>query len=189
MEEGLILRPKKDNFDIECHVDADFAGLYAVEDVMDPSCVKSRTGYVISICGCPVVWVSRLQTDIATATMEAEYNALSMAMRDLLPLRTLFQTVANGLGLSDNVKSSFKTTVWEDNMGCLDLARKKPGQYTPRSKHYAVKYHWFRSHLSDKETNRTSVEYIESEFQKADILTKGLPYPQFIKIRELLCGW
>ena len=59
-DEGLILRPT-DSYDIECHVDADFAGLYSVEDVMDPTCVKSRTGYVISVCGCPVVWVSLLK--------------------------------------------------------------------------------------------------------------------------------
>ncbi|CAJ1967493.1 unnamed protein product [Cylindrotheca closterium] len=142
VNEGLILRPT-DSFDIECHVDADFAGLYSVEDVMDPTCVKSRTGYVISVCGCPVVWVSRLQTDIATATMEAEYNALSMAMRDILPLRRVFKTEAQGLGLSNETVTSLKTTVWEDNMGCLKLARLKPGQYTPRSKHYAVKYRWF----------------------------------------------
>ena len=30
----------------------------------------------------------RLQRDITTSTMEAEYNALSMAMKDLLPLRS-----------------------------------------------------------------------------------------------------
>ena len=186
-DEGLILRPT-DSYDIECHVDADFAGLYSVEDVMDPTCVKSRTGYVISVCGCPVVWVSRLQTDIATATMEAEYNALSMAMRDLLPLQRVYKTVAHGLGLSDETATSFKTTVWEDNMGCLKLARLKPGQYTPRSKHYAVKYHWFRSHVSDS-NNRISVEHIDSEFQKADILTKGLTLDKFRTIRKLLCGW
>ncbi|CAJ1969020.1 unnamed protein product [Cylindrotheca closterium] len=187
VNEGLILRPT-DSFDIECHVDADFAGLYSVEDVMDPTCVKSRTGYVISVCGCPVVWVSRLQTDIATVTMEAEYNALSMAMRDILPLRRVFRTVAQGLRLSNETATSLKTTVWEDNMGCLKLARLKPGQYTARSKHYAVKYHWFRSHVSDS-TNNISVEYIESEAQKADILTKGLTLDKFRAIRKLLCGW
>lgn len=106
MEEGLILRPNN-TFDIECHVDADFAGLYQVEEVMDPSCVRSCTGYVISISGCPVVWVSRLQTDIATSTMEAECNALSSAMRDLQPLCTLFQAIAPYAGISDNTTSSF----------------------------------------------------------------------------------
>jgi hypothetical protein len=68
-------------------VDADFAGLWPYEDKHDPSCVKSRTGFVICISGCPVIWSSKLQTDIATLTMEAEYNGFSMAMQELLPFK------------------------------------------------------------------------------------------------------
>ena len=68
-------------------MDTDFAGLWGYEDKQDPSCVKSRTGHMISIADCPVAWVSKLPTDIAVSTMEAEYNALSMAMRDVLPLK------------------------------------------------------------------------------------------------------
>jgi len=33
----------------------------------------------------------------------------------------------------------------EDNVGALNLAKKEPGRTTPRSKFYAVKYHWFHS--------------------------------------------
>lgn len=185
LTDGLILKPTG-NFDFECHVDADFAGLYSLEDVMDPSCVKSRTGYVISISGCPIMWVSRLQVDIAGSTMESEYNALSMAMKDVLPLRSLFETIAHGVGITDEVITTFKTTIWEDNMGCLRLANMAPGQYTPRSKHYAIKYHWFRSHLHP---TRTTIMHIESQYQKADILTKGLTVEKFRQIRKLLCGW
>ncbi|MBE0451949.1 MAG: hypothetical protein IBX70_14070, partial [Clostridia bacterium] len=185
MEEGLILKPNG-SFDIECHVDADFAGLWPSEDIMDPSCVKSRTGFVISISGCPIVWTSRLQSDIAGSTMEAEYNALSMAMKDVIPIQTLFSTVGKGVGLSDDLATTFKTTVWEDNMGCLRLARMEPGQYTPRSKHYAVKYHWFRSKLHE---TRTTIQHITTDQQKADILTKGLRTTKFREIRKILCGW
>jgi len=49
-----------------------------------------------------------------------------------------------------------------------------------------VKYHWFRSHLIP---NFIEIEKIESEKQKADILTKGLPLDGFRKMRRLLCGW
>jgi len=41
----------------------------------------------------------------------------------------------------------FKITVWEENVGALTLARMEPGRTTPQSKLYAVKYHWFHSHL------------------------------------------
>jgi hypothetical protein len=40
-----------------------------------------------------------LQGDIATSTMEAEYSALSMAMRDLLPFRELLFALQQALGL------------------------------------------------------------------------------------------
>jgi Reverse transcriptase (RNA-dependent DNA polymerase) len=185
MEEGLILSPN-DDFDMECHVDADFAGLWAIEETTDPTCVKSRTGFVISISGCPVILSSKLQGDIAGSTMEAEYNALSSAMRAVIPMQTLFQTVGQAVGIGDEVTNTFKTTVWEDNMGCLRLARMDPGQYTPRSKHYGIKYHWFRSHLKP---TRSTILHIETHLQKADILTKGLRTVKFRDVRKLLCGW
>ena len=152
---------------------------------MDQSCVKSRTGYVVSISGCPILWVSRLQSDVAGSTMEAEYNALSMAMKDVIPIQELIKVIGSNVGLEDSIITTFKTTIWEDNMGCLKLSSLEPGQYTPRSKHYAIKYHWFRSYLSEQ----TKVKYIETGLQKGDILTKGLPFKQFIDLRKLLCGW
>ena len=66
--------------------DADFAGLWGQEDDQDPVCVKSRTGYVLLFGGCPLLWVSKRQTEIALSTMEAEHETLSQSMRDLLPM-------------------------------------------------------------------------------------------------------
>ena len=109
-----------------------------------------------------------------------------MAMKDVIPIQELFKSVSLGIGLDDITRSTFKTTVWEDNMGCLKLAKLAPGQYTPRSKHYAVKYHWFRSKLQE---TRTTIKHIESKLQKADLLTKGLPAQTFKEIRKLLMGW
>ena len=118
--------------------------------------------------------------------MEAEYNALSMAMKELIPLKRLVQTVSSSIGLGKETITTFKTTVLEDNVGALTLAKMEPGRTTPRSKFYAVKYHWFRSNLKP---NFIAIEKIESEKQKADILTKGLPLDGFRKMRRLLCGW
>ena len=56
---------------VDCYPDADFAGLYGHEDSRDLHCDRSRTGYVILAFGCPVLWRSRLQTEIALSTMEA----------------------------------------------------------------------------------------------------------------------
>jgi hypothetical protein len=168
------------------YVDADFAGLWPHEDKQDPSCVKSRTGFVICISNCPVVWVSKLQSEISLSTMEAEYNALSFAMRSVLPFKSTVHAIANGISLSEYQLTTFRTTVWEDNAGALVLANMEPGRITPRSKHYAIKYHWFRSHLKP---NNITIQKINTDEQKADILTKGLKLATFQIVRKLLCGW
>jgi Reverse transcriptase (RNA-dependent DNA polymerase) len=185
-DKGLVLRPSHDSLNVDCYVDADFAGLWPYEDKQDPSCVKSRTGFSICVANCPVIWSSKIQVDIATSTMEAEYNALSAAMKSVLPLLELLKTVAKGSGVSDEHVTKFKTTVWEDNVGALTLANMEPGRMTPRSKFYAVKYHWFRSHLKP---NRVEVVKIDTKEQRADILTKGLVKATFEHVRRLLCGW
>ena len=184
-EEGLILRPSAE-FAIDCFVDADFAGLWGYENPIDPSVAKSRTGFVICISNCPVIWASKLQTSIALSTMEAECNALSSSMREMMPFRTVVLCVSRAMGIAEDVLTTFRSTVHEDNAGCLTLANMEPGRVTPRSKHYAVRTHWFRSHLIP---SRIEVTKIDAAVQRADILTKPLGRQQFEAIRKLLCGW
>jgi hypothetical protein len=121
MNEGLVLRPS-DSLDVDCYVDADFAGLWPHEDKLDSTCVKSRTGLTICVSNCPVIWSSKLQGDIATSTMEAEYSALSSAMRDDLPLRDLLLTLSPLLGLRNTHATSFQTTIHEDNAGACNCS-------------------------------------------------------------------
>jgi hypothetical protein len=47
----------------------------------------SRTGFVIKHADCPIYWKS--QTEIALSTAEAEYIALSTALREVIPLLTV----------------------------------------------------------------------------------------------------
>jgi len=94
----LILKPSK-LLKIDCCVDGDFVRLWSYEDIQDPACVKSRTEYMICVADFPVIWKSMLQTENALSTMEAEYVALSMAMRELNPLKYGVLEVAFGIGL------------------------------------------------------------------------------------------
>ena len=72
---------------VECFVDADFAGLWNVEHNDNPVSSKSRTGFVMFIANCPVIWQSKLQVEMAMSTTEAEVVALSQAMRELIWFR------------------------------------------------------------------------------------------------------
>ncbi len=73
---GLIMTPSAKQ-KLDCYPDANFAGLWNRDDKHDPHCVRSCTGYVICLSDCPVLWISKLQTEIALSTMEAEYVLLS----------------------------------------------------------------------------------------------------------------
>ena len=47
----MTFDPNSD-MEMDCYVDADFAGLFEHEDDQDYVCLKSNTGYVITIGGC-----------------------------------------------------------------------------------------------------------------------------------------
>ena len=110
-DEGLLLKPTKE-LSLDCHVDADYAGLWTYEDDQDPVCVRSRTGYVMTVSGAPIHWVSKLQTEIALSTTEAEYIALSQALRELVPLRRMFDEVVLNLDLKQHSNVAVKSRIF-----------------------------------------------------------------------------
>jgi hypothetical protein len=57
---------------------------------------------------------------------------------------------------------------------------------TRTTKHIAIKYHGFRSHIKEGEIE---IERIDTKVQKADIFTKGLSKTEFASNRQLLVGW
>ena len=60
---GLVLRPSE-KLVVDCYADADFAGLWGHEYPQDPICARSITGFVVTFANCPLLWVSKLQTEI-----------------------------------------------------------------------------------------------------------------------------
>ena len=173
---------------VDCYPDADFAGLFGHEDVQDPHCARSRTGYVILAFGCPVLWKSKLQTEIALSTMEAEYVAMSQACKDLFPVVDLIRDLSKTVGLPSDFKAKLHIKIHEDNVGALTLGKLEPRRMTPRSKHYAIKYHWFREKVADP-SNRIELVKIDTKNQLGDIFTKGLTRVTFEHLRFLLMGW
>jgi hypothetical protein len=121
--------------------------LYGHEDSQDPHCAQSRTSYVINVFGCPVLWCSKLQTEIALSTVEAEYVALSQSCKDLFSIMDLVGELSEALNLSPDKVGCMHVKIHEDNVDALTLAGLEPCRMTPRSKHYAIKYHWFREHV------------------------------------------
>jgi hypothetical protein len=181
-DQGIILTPNKEK-GIQCYVDADFAGGYSTETSEDPVSVFSRTGFVIYYYGCPLTWTSKLQAEISLSTVEAEYIALSQAMRDVLPLMDRIDEM-DGIFGDKSPKPNIHCTLFEDNNGALELATAP--RYRPRTKHIAIKYHHFREHVK---LGKVSIKSIDTKEQIADIFTKALPGPTFAFLRYKLLGW
>ena len=147
--------------------------------------MKSRTGFVLTLFGCPVIFQSKLQKEVTLSSTAAEYVAFSMAMRELLPMRRLLQEIGNKLGLEVLKTSLVNSTVFEDNQGCISLVNVP--KMSSRNKYLQLKYHFFREEIG--ESKGIVAKYISTLEQKADIFRKGLPQKQFEKIRFLLMGW
>mmetsp|Transcript_20491 Transcript_20491/g.29245 ORF Transcript_20491/g.29245 Transcript_20491/m.29245 type:complete len:426 (+) Transcript_20491:2855-4132(+) len=201
-DKGMILTPKN-TFSLDMYVDADFAGTWHKEYSHLRDSVLSRTGFIITYCGCPITWASKLQTEIALSTTEAEYIALSMATRQLLPLRRIMAELANFGPIAATLKrqqpmstftNSFTSTdpssalpaslVYEDNAACIVLAESDHNK--PRTKHISLKWHHFRDQIQKGEIK---IQKIESQRNLADILTKPLLRIAHRRLTTAILGW
>ncbi len=181
-DRGIVYKPDK-SLSLECFVDADFAGGWSQADAENPDNVMSRTGFVICYTGCPIGWCSKLQTEIALSTAEADYIALSQALCEVIPLITLLEKLSEIFLLYVN-KPDFFCKVWKDNQSCITMTQSE--KFTPRTKHIALKYHHFWYFVDSK---KIQVLYIPTEDQLADMLTKPLLDGLFQTLRYKLMGW
>jgi hypothetical protein len=156
----------------------------------------SRAGYIIMYCGCPIHWVSKLQSKIALSTTEAEYIALSMCLRNLLPMRTILAKLCKGfdfdipassvLDASSHINTCIhQSIIYEDNTSCFELA-KKPEQFHPCTKHISIKWHHFRDAVKN---GSVVVKKIDTSSQLAGPLTKPLSQHPFEMLCQLLMSW
>jgi len=181
---GMKINPNG-KLQLDCYVDADFAGLFAGEDARDPTCARSRTGYVITLGDTPVLWTSKLQSKTALSTTEAEISALSMAMRDFIPLRRVAFGLFDALGLDDE-RVCTVSKVWEDNNACITICKDQSKRYSPRTRHYAAELYWFLEHI---EEDGIEICRVDTSAQRADIYTKGLGPQEFPPKRKMIMGW
>ena len=171
-DKGMILNIQDPK--MECYADADFASQWDKNNPDDASNVRSRSGYIIKFAGCPLAWQSKLQTEIALSTTEAEYISLSMATRSLLHILHLIQELKDHEIDLVLPKTEVHAKCFEDNAGCLELATAP--KLRPRTRHIAIKYHHFLSHVKNDENPNGILElkYTQSEDQQADLFTKAL---------------
>jgi hypothetical protein len=136
-----------------CYCDADYGF-----DVGDR---KSVSGYAVMMCGGAINWSSRKQYNIAQSTVEAEFNAMTEAVKDVLWWRVFLAEIGHDMGEP--------TIVFCDNKGAVDLTA-NPAHHD-KTKHFAIRQAFVRHHVVDRDIE---VDHIATERNVADILTKAL---------------
>ena len=183
-DQGMTFRPNK-QAGLEVWVDADFAGNWKREDAStDRDTARSRHGYIIRYMGCPVIWKSQLQTEIALSSTESEYTGLSYALRAAIPIMRLLEEMQQQGITIHNTKAEVHCKVFEDNSGALEMA--KVYKFRPRTKHLNVKLHHFRTYVED---GSVTIHKVATEDQLADYLTKPLPQDTLQRLRKRVLGW
>ena len=139
-----------------------------------PDTRRSTYGFVTLLQGAPISWTSKLPAarTPACSTAEAEYVGMYFLCRELKWLRQFL----NELGLPQQ-----PTPVYEDNNACIRIS-KGEGLHQ-RTKHLDVKFHFVRTCVT---VSDVSIQHVSTQDQLADIFTKPLPCPQFLKLRSLL---
>ena len=158
----LTLETYTDAPQLEAYSDASYGG----EDI---DSAKSTTGLLIYFAGALVAWASALQPTIALSSADAEHVAAYETGRYIL----YFRQFLTELGLTQ----SSPTRIWEDNTACI--AQSKNPVNHKRSKHMLIKYHYLRDLVDN---SQISLEYVNTNDQVADILTKPLPNHIFSRL-------
>ena len=150
----------------------------------DPSTAKSRTGYIISYGGCPVLWASKLQTEVVLSSTESEYVGLSESLRIAIVMMNLLTEMKQfGVNIPSVIPKVF-CKLFEDNAGAIHLA--KVPKMRPRTRHINQKYHHFREWVKRGVIEILPIDTLE---QPADLLTKPLDLLSFVKHRLAIMGW
>ena len=146
------------------YCDSDYAG--------DLDKRRSTTGYVFTLAKTPVSWKSTLQSTVALSTTEAEYMAITEAVKEAIWLQ----------GLLDDLGVGHKqVTVFCDSQSAIHLAKNQV--YHARTKHIDVRYHFVWEII---EEGGVLVQKIKTDDNPADMLTKVVTSIKFNHCLDLI---
>lgn len=137
---------------------------------------RSTTGAVMLMQGAAVLWISKLQSVVATSTTEAEFIAAAMGTKEGLWVRKL-------LGELHSHVEPLHLCV--DNQAAVVLVSEHTAGQSGRTKHIDVQFQFVRDRY---QRGDVTIQYVPTGEQRADILTKQLGGPEFRKHRGILMG-
>ena len=166
LKEKVLLVREPENY-LMGYSDASYGGTESNER-------RSQSGYVFLICGAAVSWSSQKQkSKAATSSTDAELYALHKAVKEAM--------WAHDLLLEIGVHGPPAIRIYQDNTSTIAIASNpvKRG----RTRHIAQLQQFVNDAVERKDVE---LVFCPTADMVADIMTKPLPPPQFIKLREKL---
>ncbi|GJV10768.1 hypothetical protein Tco_1352309 [Tanacetum coccineum] len=119
---------------------------------------KSTTGYVFTVGGTTVSWMSRIQKCVAMSTTEAKYMAIAEAGKELVWLKNFLEQLD---------RAQTECVLFLDNESAIHIT--KNPVFHGRTKHIKIRYHYIRELVSE---GTLSLKKIRGAKNPADMLTK-----------------
>ena len=130
-------------------MDADYAG--------DLDKRRSTTGYVFTLAGGVISWMSKLQETVVLSTTEAEYIATSDSYKEEIWLKGLLDEIG---------RTQEKVNVFCDSQSAIHLATNPA--YHSKTKHIDVRYHFVRHIIKG---GKVVLKKVRTQENHADIFT------------------
>jgi hypothetical protein len=147
------------------YCDADWGG--------DLTSRRSTTGYCTFINDNLISWRTKLQPTVALSSAEAEYMAIGDVAKEIMWMRMILTEL--------NLDIASPTIIRVDNQSAIKMGENNSDH--ERTKHIDIKHHFIRELVKD---GSIAFEWVPTEKQLADILTKALATPTYISLRDKL---
>ena len=149
----LKIQPKDEGkeWDLVSYCDSDWDG--------DAETRISVTGFIIYLLGVPICWRSKGQKGVTLSSSEAEYVAISEAVKEIRFIYYLLESIGINIELPIVVRC--------DNVGAIFMAENSSSGV--RTRHIDTRYHFVREHIEDV---FIKIVFVKSCENIADLFTK-----------------
>ena len=166
---GLLIKPQgnKEIWEMQMFSDSDFAG--------DTERRISVSGFILFLLGVPISWKSKGQKSVTLSSSEAEYVALSEAVKEIRFVYQILQSM--------KIEVQLPIIVRVDNVGAIYMS--KGTVSSGRTKHVDVRYLYVREYIAD---GFIEVVFVSTVDNAVDIFTKNTSSEILDKTQKLMIG-
>ena len=138
------------------------------------------TGYVIYLCGNAISFSSKYHPIQCLSSMESEYMGEVYTSKELLFLFYMLDSLCTS---SKNMKLILPLPMFADNEAAIKFAEDR--SVNSRSKHIDLRHHYLTSYI---DSDVISMNYVDTEDNIADIMTKPLAIIKFTRFCKYIIG-